>query len=54
MKEYAVILFENGQIEVTLCFTFKSAVKLYRELTQIYGKNKCKIFQEVVGFGETI
>lgn len=53
MKEYIVVLNENGHSEIVRCSNFKSAVKMYRHLTELYGPC-CQIFAEVVGYGEEI
>lgn len=43
-----------NKTEVITCSTFNTAVKMYRKMSDMYGKFSCRIAQEVVGYGETI
>lgn len=54
VREFIVVLTENGVSSITRCANFRSAVKMYRTLTELYGKASCQIFMEVVTYGEEI
>lgn len=53
-KEYIVTVEEPGNIEVVRCADFKTAVNMYRRLCDLYTPFSCKIYEEVVGYGEKI
>lgn len=52
--EYVVLLNEGAHTEVVRCSNFNTAIKMYRRLTNLYGKYSCQIFMEVVGYGEKV
>lgn len=43
-----------NKTDVIRCSNFNSAVSMYRKMCDMYGKFSCQIFEEIVGYGETI
>ena len=48
-----IVVVDFGR-EIITCYNFNTAVKMYRQQTDLVGPNRCKIYQEVVGYGEEI
>lgn len=44
----------RNDTEIIRCSNFNTAVKVYRKQQEMWGKFSCKIYEEVVGYGEEI